>query len=134
MVASLGDSGGLAGQHRSSSRLGIHRVGLTPPTTGLAIWPIDLHHDLVVGGQEASQTSTVAAGAFHPEHLDLTQTLGPVQQLPIAPGLGGNPGGGQVAAQLVQGAGDMHLAMGVDADRDPARPGVCDGGDGRLPS
>ena len=84
MVASLGDGGGLAGQHRSSRGLGIDRVGLAPPAAGLAIGPVDLQHDLVVGGQEASQPSTVAAGAFHPERLDLTQTLGPVQQLPIA--------------------------------------------------
>jgi hypothetical protein len=64
----------------------------------------------------------------------LAQGPGPGQQRPIARRGGRNPGGGQVAAQLIQGAGDMKVAVGVDADGDPARLGVCDGSDGRLPS
>src|SRR5207249_3271813 len=64
-----------------------HRIRLAPPPAGGAVGPVDLQHDLVVGGQEASQPSTVTAGAFHPECLDLAQALGPGQQRPIAPGV-----------------------------------------------
>jgi hypothetical protein len=100
----------------------------------LTIWPVDLQHDLAVGGQEASQPGTVAAGAFHPEPLDLTQPLRPGQQLTIAPERGGHLQCGQVAAELVEGAGDMHLTVGVDTNGDPTWLELCDGGDGRLPS
>jgi hypothetical protein len=30
--------------------------------------------------------------------------------------------------------GDVHVQVGVDPDGDAGRLGVCDGGDGRLPS
>ncbi len=39
-----------------------------------------------------------------------------------------------MAAELVDGTGHVDLAVGVDANRDPARLQLCDGGDGRLPS
>jgi hypothetical protein len=45
-VTGLGDSGRLAGQHRSGSGLGIDRVRLAPPAAALAVRPVDLNHHL----------------------------------------------------------------------------------------
>jgi hypothetical protein len=134
MVTGLRDGGRLTGQHRPGRGLGIHRIRLAPPAAGRAIRPVHLPHHLTLAGQKPGQAGPIAAGAFHPECLDLAQALGPGQQRPIAPGRGRHPGRGQTAAQLVQGAGDMKVAVGVDADGDPGRLELCDGGDGRLPS
>jgi hypothetical protein len=95
---------------------------------------MDFQHQLTLTVQESGQPSPIAAGPLNAPGLHLTQTLSPGQQGAIAPGGGRNPGRGQVAAKLIQDAGDMNLAVGVDPDGDPARLVVCDGGDGRLPS
>jgi hypothetical protein len=85
--------------------------------------------------EEPGQASPLAAGSLNAPGLHPTQTLGPLQQRPIADRCGRNLPCGEVAAQLVEGVGHMNLAVGVDADGDPARLGVCDGGGGgRLPS
>jgi hypothetical protein len=69
-----------------------------------------------------------------PPQAPLTKRLSPGQQRPITGRCGGNGHRGELTAQLVDGAGHMDIAVGVDTDDDPARLGVCDGGDGRLPS
>ena len=99
--------------------------GLAPLAAGLAVGPVHLPHQLALGGQEPDQPSAVTPSPLHAPGLHLAQTLGPGQHRPIAPRRGRNPGRGQMAAELVQGAGDMKVAVGIDPDGDPARLGGC---------
>jgi len=89
VAAGLGDRGDLPGQHRSSRRLGIHRVRLAPPPAGGAVGPIDLQDQLALGTEKARQTGAIAAAALDPERLDLTKPAGPIQQGAIAAECGG---------------------------------------------
>jgi hypothetical protein len=93
---------------------------------------VDLHHLLVVGGQEAGQPSAVAAGALHAPGDGLAEGARPGQQLPVAGGGGRDRDAGHGAAELIGGVGDVDLGVGVDADGELRRGGVCDAGDGRL--
>jgi hypothetical protein len=134
VAAGLGNGGDLPGQHRSSSRLGIHRVRLAPPPAGGAVGPVDLQDQLALGTEEARQAGPIAAAALHPERLHLAKLAGPLQHGTVAGGRGGKVRKGQASTQLVDGTGHMEVAVGVDANDDPPGIGVCDGGDGRLPS
>jgi hypothetical protein len=87
---------------------------------------------LVVGGQEAGEGSAVAAGALHPPDDRLTELVGPGQQLLIAGRGGRDLEGGQRAAELVVGVGDVQLQVGVDPDGELGRDRVWDAGDGCL--
>jgi hypothetical protein len=132
-IASLGQAGRLAGLHGAGGGLGVDRVGLAMAAAGGPVWPVDLHHPLPVAAEETGQFGPVAAGALDSERLDLAQRVSPAQQLGVASGGGRHQCGRQPAAQLVLGAGHVHLFVGVDPDREARRLGVCDGGN-RRPS
>jgi hypothetical protein len=48
--AGLGHDRCVAGLHGLGGRLGVDRVGLATLAPGSSVGPVDLHHDLVVGG------------------------------------------------------------------------------------
>jgi hypothetical protein len=125
--------GGLTGLDRAGGGLGIGRVGLAAAAAGLAVGPVDLHHDLAVGGQKAGQGGTVGAGAFHAPGVGLTEPAGPGEQVLIAGGRGGDAAGADATAELVVGVGDMAVQVGVDPHGDRLGcSGLCHAGDGRL--
>jgi hypothetical protein len=65
-VTSLGQDRGRSSLDRSGGGLGIEGIGLALAASGGPVWPVDLDHDLAVGGQEPGQGSAVAAGASTP--------------------------------------------------------------------
>ena len=80
----------------------------------LPVGPVDFQH-LDSGGQQvAGQPCAVAAGAFHPNQLQLPEAAQPGQQLAIAGRCCRKRLGAQKAAAFVQGCGDMHVEVGVD--------------------
>ena len=134
VVAALGNGPGLPGQHSSCRGLGIQRVRLAAPPASLAVGPVDLQHHLTMAIQQPGQRGPIAASALNTPGLHLSNGLGPGQQSPIPDRCGGNSNRGELAAQEINGAGHMDIAVGVDADDDPGRLWLCDCGDGRLPS
>jgi hypothetical protein len=99
---------------------------------GLPIGAVDLEDDLACCVQEASQRGAIGASAFHAPGLDLTEPVGPGEQVLVAAGGGGDPDGVDTTAELVVGVGDVEVQVGVDPDGDPPGCGLCDAGDGRL--
>src|SRR4029453_16513620 len=119
---------GLAGLHGAGGGVGIDRVALAAPAAGGPVGSVDLQDPLAVAAQEAGQAGAVAAGALHPPGLDLAERVGPGQQLGVAAAGGRRHGGAKPAAELVSGRGHVQVLVGVDADGDPWRLGVCHGG------
>jgi hypothetical protein len=121
-AAGLGGGGGLAGQHRAGGGLGVGGVGLVTAAAALAVGPVNLDHLDAGAGQELGQPGAVGAGALHAGTGELAVVAGPGQQLLVA-GAGGRDDQPAVeAAELVQQGGDVHVAVGVDADGDATVP------------
>jgi hypothetical protein len=86
---------------RPRRSLGIDRVRLAPPTADRTVWPVD-SSTTRPGRREPGPGQPRAAGPLNPPGLDLTQTLGPGQQRPLADRRGRSLPDGTLAAQLVQ--------------------------------
>jgi hypothetical protein len=76
--------------------------------------------------QEPGQASAVAAGAFHPDDVQVPVATKPAKQLPVAAAVSGELPVAQQPSLLVDDGGVVGAAVGVDtADDHPgAFPGV----------
>jgi len=77
----------------------------------LPVGPVDLHHDLAVGGKEAGQRGAVGPGAFHAPGDGLAEPAGPGEQVLVAGGGSGDLEGSHAAAELVGCVGDMDVQV-----------------------
>jgi hypothetical protein len=132
--AGLGDGGGVPGLDRAGGRIGVDWVGLALAAACGPVGPVDLDHLLAGAAQVAAQPSTVGAGPLDPERDRLAELAGPAEQVLVAGQGGGHQGGAKRPAELVARGRDVQVAVGVHADGDARGRGLCDGGDGRLPS
>jgi len=108
-----GGVGGL-GEHGPGGPLSVQWVGLAAGPTVLAVLPIDLHDLDALANQEPGQPSTVAAGAFHPDRLELAVTAQPAQQGGMAGRLGRESGMTQQSAGGIEDGGVVEVLVGVD--------------------
>ena len=96
---------------------GIERVGFGAVAAGSPLGPVQLHHLLGVGVQEAGQTSTVAASAFDcPDPL--TWLVGCHLEQLLVPGRGGRHRhlGDDRASGRSHDRGSVGVFVGVDPD------------------
>src|SRR4029453_11068188 len=100
-VLGLGGPGGFPSLDGAGGGIGINWVALAAPAAGCPVGPVDLQDPLAVGSQEADQAGAVAAGAFHPPHIDLAEPARPAQQLAVASPAGWGDGHATAAAELV---------------------------------
>jgi hypothetical protein len=106
-LRSSGERGGPSGD-------GVDAVGLAVTMPGLAVGPVDLNHLDARASQEPCQASPVGAGALDTDQPDRTERAEPVQQCPVAGGIGGEGLGAVHPAQRVQRRGDVVVEMRVD--------------------
>jgi hypothetical protein len=105
--------GGL-GEHRPGGPFGVQGIGLASSSAVLAVLPVNLHDLDALADQEPGEPGTVAAGAFHPDRLELAVTTKPPQQGRVAGRRGWECGMTQQAASRIEDGGMVEVLVGVD--------------------
>src|SRR5690606_21652056 len=75
----LGDRGALAGEDFAGGGLGVDRVVLAAPVSGVCVWPVDLHHCHAGGVQMPGQPGAVGARGLHSDLADRSVSAHPGQ-------------------------------------------------------
>jgi hypothetical protein len=127
-VAGLGCGAGVAGEHRTSSRLGIDRVGRAAASPVVTVRLVDLDHPGPAGPQMPGQSRTPRAGAFDPDRQHLPEAGDPAGQPPLAANRGRERRRLQQPADLVEHDRHMDVFVGVDTGNDTQVVAICDGG------
>ena len=96
---------------------GVERVGLAVAAAHGAVGPVNLDDGQAVAGQEPQQAGTETARAFHSDLVNGAEGLGPGRQPGIATGGGRKAGCFQQPPGLVEDRGNVHISVGIDADR-----------------
>ena len=96
---------------------GVERVGLAVAAAHGAVGPVNLNDGQAVAGQEPQQAGTETARAFHSDLVNGAEGLGPGRQPGIATGGGRKAGCFQQPPGLVEDRGNVHISVGIDADR-----------------
>jgi hypothetical protein len=98
---------------------GIEGVGLGAVAAGGPLGPVQLHHTLLVGGQEPGQAGAVAAGALDRPHPPPIVLVGQLQEPLVAVQAGGHGQGGHaLAGTRDHNRRGVGVLVSVDADDD----------------
>ncbi len=109
---------GGAGQGCAGRSHSVESVGLAHPAAVLPVRRVDLHDRDLGALQDSGQAGAVAAGPFDANLHQLAERLQPPQQLPVPFRCRRERRGAEQSADPVQGCGDVHVEMGVDATGD----------------
>jgi hypothetical protein len=117
-VGVLAGGGGPAGQHRQGGGDRVDGVGLAVAAAGGAVGAVDLDHGQVLVAQVAGQARAERAGSLDAGAAEVTETLGPGQQLVVAGGGGREGGSGDLDTERGDHCGDVGILVRVDAEDD----------------
>lgn len=117
-VAGLGLRAGTFGKHHACRGDRIGAVGLADVSTVLSGGASDLDDLDARRGEKPGQTGTVGASALNAGARDQAVAAGPRQQLVIAGARRGERRGRDRPANRIDDGSDVHVEVGVDAERD----------------
>lgn len=117
-LAGLRDRGGGACQDGSCGGFGVERVTIALAPASAAVGAVDLDEVVSVQPQVPNEAGTPTAAPLDAEPGDLTKLLRPVLEGAVAAGRGVDADRAQPSSQLVQGHGDVNVAVRVDTNGD----------------